>query len=678
MSYFFGFTAPYLDTDANNIINNMSPMPNRQIQDSINNLILSIKSSGTYSKLSGLYIMGGGLGAGPSLLNWADGGATSLTARNSPSLSLQGYAGNGTNSDLLGPLWSVIEAAGYAQNDASAGVWTGADVVDATFPMATNASGQAFLINGPGVSHLGVIRPNNTTGTSNFHSWFSGKMLTAFSRTAAGTYNLYVNNQKYVTTLASNGVPAGTNHLTFLSAAGTTFSTKTVTAGWVGKSLTDDQISSLVQAVNTYLQALAAFDATSWYPDGVWTWFNNPRVLPISGHSTLIGGIDSSGNVFSAQKIDSNSFIYNKNIFTPQQIVDDHSNWAALTRASDSKALLFFSPHGVTSSTNYYLLVSDNAVDGNVTFSGGSTNIGTQMAAGGVNTFSYANPYELTTPGMINFFRAQSPGFYTQHFSTSADGGTTWTAATRLLWDGRPYLISNKTGADRLDMAVSTCNPTDGIFAYNNIYHIVYSGGAFTASDGASIGSLPYTQATLEATKSLVFDSQAAGVLAWHWDVVRDAGDKPVVCYARFPVTSPVGQDHEYYQARFNGTSWVSNLVCAAGGNIYPSNNQTGGTAQNYYSGGLVSDPTNVNTIYCSRQVDNNGNISTSGIFQIFKAVTSDSGVTWTLTQLTNASNHCFRPYLHPNGDRTLYYCTGAYTGYTVYSGVAIASMTIT
>jgi putative BNR repeat neuraminidase len=673
-----GNAGPYLPTnsDAKALIAAMTATgvtPSTQYQIAINTFYTALGST-ILALLAELNIMAAQTAA-HGALNWADDGATTLTQRNSPTFTAGlGFTGNGTNSDLLGPTFTSMNSK-YTQNNASAGVWTATDVVNATFPMATDTASQAFLINGPGVSHLGLIRPNNTTGTSNFHSWYNGKMLCAFSRSSSTIYNLFVNNQKEITTLASNGVPSSA-HLTYLSASGTTFSTKTVCAGWVGAALTDDQFATLVQAVNAYLTTVGAFDATVWGLEGAWTWFNDPRVLTMPTGNPLIGAVDFSGDVVSGQVQTTNSFNISRNNIVAALQVDDHDNPAYLIRSSDSRVLAFYTKHGVSLDTSYFMAVSVNAADGNVTFNA-PTNIGTQFSAGGANQYSYAEPFELTGESiLIVFFRAQFPGFYTRGYSTSSDQGTTWSAATQLLWDGRPYTVARQTTTTRIDFIVSSGNPTDGIFAYNNIYHIYRNSGSWFAPDGTSLGSPPFTQAQLEGTSAEVYDSIGnSGILAWNWDTVRDSGGNIYDCYAKFPVTTPAGQDHEYYQNKWNGSSWTERFVCAGGGNIYPSTNQSGGTAQPYYSGGIITDPLNPGTIYCSRLVDSNGNpvtaVSGTGTPMLYKGVYNGSSFVMTALNVQG-----FRPYIMQDGTRTLWFVQGTYTEYDIFS-TAIKSMAI-
>jgi hypothetical protein len=219
-----------------------------------------------------------------------------------------------------------------------------------------------------------------------------------------------------------------------------------------------------------------------------------------------------------------------------------------------------------------------------------------------------------------------------------------------MLWDGRPYRKSKANGSSRIDFICNDQNPGDATYTYCNTYHFYYQGGAFFASDGTALGALPLTQA--KPTK--IYDSQSSGLYSWVWDL-KIFSSNPVACFAVFPSTT----DHRYHQARWNGSSWTDHEICAAGGYIY--------SGQPYYSGGIAQDPNDINTVYCSRQVDANGNpVGTGGTFQLFKYVTADNGVTWTGTQLTFGSLHCIRPYV-AEGIRNLYYTYGSYTSYNVY-----------
>lgn len=266
-----------------------------------------------------------------------------------------------------------------------------------------------------------------------------------------------------------------------------------------------------------------------------------------------------------------------------------------------------------------------------------------------------------TTTKLWQFFRATTSLIWTLHYSTSIDGGSTWVPATRLLWDGRPYWKSRSNGAGRIDIVCNDENPGDGTYPYCNTYHFYYQNGHFFTSFGVDMGSPPFTQ--LQPT--VIWDSISSGIESWVWDLQVDPNGNPYCTFATFPTNLT----HQYYQARWNGSTWLVNHVTDAGGYIY--------AGQPQYSGGIVNDPQDINTVYCSRQVDAQGNaVPIGGVFQLFKYHTADNGVTWTGTQLTFGTLHCLRPYIGIGGIRQLYYMIGTYAAYTSYNTL-VQSMSI-
>lgn len=352
------------------------------------------------------------------------------------------------------------------------------------------------------------------------------------------------------------------------------------------------------------------------------------------------------------------SQLFSRAVLNAAFSVDDHSDGSMIIRASDGKLLVAASTHSA-GNNNYWLSLSNNPLDPS-SFAA-PVNIGSQLTgAGSITSFAYANLVQL--PGesnkLFNFYRAQytaTPDLST-HYSTSTDGGVTWTQGQRLLWTGRPYFRCIQNGGSRIDMLISTGNPSDGIFSYINIYHMYYQGGHFFDSLGNDLGSPPFT----ETQPTKIYDSQASGLLAWHWDLKIDpTNGRPVVAFVTFPTQT----DHRYQQARFNGSSWSYTEICAAGSTLYNAGSPA--PAEPHYSGGFCMDPLDMNTVYASRQVDGSGNISTSGVHQLFKFTTSDNNVSWqNQGQLTSDSYPSFRPRIIL-GSRKLMFANGYYNAYS-------------
>jgi hypothetical protein len=232
-------------------------------------------------------------------------------------------------------------------------------------------------------------------------------------------------------------------------------------------------------------------------------------------------------------------------------------------------------------------------------------------------------------------------GICTWAYSTSTDGGATWAAQTVFFGqDTIPYLRICSNGLDRVDFAMSGSPNVDSAL---KICHFYYSGGNYYKTDGTQISaSLPLTVADITVVHT---DTDKV----WVHDIQRnDSNGHIVIVFSKFVSTT----DHRYYYAKWEGSGWQTNEIVAAGQYLY--------AAEPYYSGGIVIDPSNLNVVYLSRQIN--------GIFEIWKYITDD-GSTWTGTAITQNSvqNNC-RPVVIRNNDiQKILWWEGLYSAYTSY-----------
>jgi len=231
-------------------------------------------------------------------------------------------------------------------------------------------------------------------------------------------------------------------------------------------------------------------------------------------------------------------------------------------------------------------------------------------------------------------------------YSKSTDGGSTWAARTLFYGhDTYPYLRFASDGQGRIDIAVSNHPAYD---AATKMGHFYYSGGNFYQTDGTLISaSLPLDLTDVTEVYNSAPDQ------CWIWDIARDSGGNLAMVFMNFPSSS----DHEYYYARWNGSSWVVNQILDTGTNGLLTSGEV------FYAGGIVLDPDDVDTVYLSRPIN--------GVFEIWKYVTSNGGVTWTGTAITeNSSQNNARPVVirgNGAGSRKILWWEGAYPSYTTY-----------
>lgn len=378
---------------------------------------------------------------------------------------------------------------------------------------------------------------------------------------------------------------------------------------------------------------------------GCYTFYTDPRAISVAGHP-LVGAVGAEGSVRAGWFREDGLRLI---MLHDRLEADDHGNPAFLIRNSDSRILAFYSRHagpiGREGADATYLRISTCPND--PTSWDEERNLGPQLR--GI-VYGYANPVQLSgelNEPIYNFIRSATDSDGTcMHYSKSEDGGITWAAAAKLAVsrgsaNSRPYFRVAQNGNRRIDFCINDGHPNER--ATNSVYHFYYEDGAWFASGGANIGAPPFI---VSEELTMVFDGTTAQGTAWVWGIAINESRNPVIVYAVFPTPD----DHRYRYARWTGQSWDNHEVTAAGGSLY--------TAEPCYSGGICIDPENVNVVYYARKIND--------VFQICKGVTTSGGATWIETQLTDGTNHCFRPYVLW-GLRKLCYVSGIYSSYTKF-----------
>lgn len=395
---------------------------------------------------------------------------------------------------------------------------------------------------------------------------------------------------------------------------------------------------------------MAAKIPTYFVAKGAWTWFNDPRVIRYADNRYAVGVVKISGGIEITDLADGVSSV---STLTPSLQKDDHCNPAVINLAS-GYLLAAYSGHNFPT----YFVAKSTSPNSAASWDA-ATDIAGQL---GHSNYSYANLVQLASGRIYVFYRATNAvtGDWSWHYSYSDDDGEHWSVGVQISGSARPYHKIRRNGANRIDIIVNDGHPN--VTPTNGTYHfyLLDTGGdvTFHKTDGTQITNPPFDNADW----TQIYDASENG-RSWIWDVTIDPGGRPVVCFAAFPgSTNTEAPDHRYYQARWDGETWTHHEICSAGGDLYVSPTST----EDFYSGGVISDPADPNVIYCSRQVDDVGNISLSGTHQIFKGITYDDGETWSLEQISSGSSKCFRPYI-PEGSRHLFYLAGNYTSYTSY-----------
>lgn len=297
-------------------------------------------------------------------------------------------------------------------------------------------------------------------------------------------------------------------------------------------------------------------------------------------------------------------------------IPDIHCTPSVIVRQSDQKLLLACSPHNLTPSVHMYIAVSSNAED--VSAWGAATDI--QGTLGGTS-YTYAKLVQLSgESGKIYLFyrdEQDSQASAALCYSTSTDGGSTWTAQTVLYKNSgshQPYWSIETDDSARIDFVAGDGSAAAGD-STASLYHFYYTGGSRYKSDGTLISaSLPLAPSNL--TK--IYDGTNGGLRVPYSISV---GPSPFATWATYDVAGSGSNEHYWYGTCDSGGTWTVNEIVDAG-----SPPVTG-----FAEGGAYLDKIDQTVVYVSRKV--------SGFIQIYRYKTANSGATWTNTALTSDTN---------------------------------------
>lgn len=300
---------------------------------------------------------------------------------------------------------------------------------------------------------------------------------------------------------------------------------------------------------------------------------------------------------------------------------DIHNAPSVLVRSSDHKIVVAFAQQ---QDTHIYVAISTNAED--VSAWGAATDLDATL---GGTSYTYANLFQLSgESGKIYLFyrdmQGVSPTTHALCYSTSTDGGATWSAQTSIYHPTAgtsSYWSIDSDSSARIDFCVSDGTASLGDTA--SLYHFYYSATHFFKSDGTQItDSLPLGPSSL--TK--VSDGATDGSVRVPYAV---ASSGPHVVWAAADPAGWAANPELYLYAVYSG-GWSVNEITGQG--AIPNDD--------LYEGGLTLDRSDPTKVFLAK---------TSGVYQMYLYETPDGGDTWSSTQLTFDSDW---PNFHPISPR--------------------------
>jgi BNR repeat-containing family member len=352
--------------------------------------------------------------------------------------------------------------------------------------------------------------------------------------------------------------------------------------------------------------------------DAGWCWFGDPRAVHHNG-AIYYGWTDSRGWVWVGQ-VDTATWTRRRFLIAPDTQIDDHDNPSLLIRGG--RVCVFWCGHAGRS-MRYRIASDPDSIDSfgpELTCSAGNTP--------GSHGFTYPNPAQMAHGNAV--YLLWRGGNFQPTWSRSTDlAGNRWTPAEHLFsapTDVRPYLKLHSDGNARLRFLLTDGHPA---LVRTSLYYAEWrlDDDTFRRADGTTIGTLQQTPLPVSSLEK-VYDG-VANPRAWVWDLQLDPAGRPRGVFAVLKSRT----QHEYWSARHDRDGWKVTKICDAGGTIAQDR-------QDHYSGGIVLDPLDLDTVTLSRQG------SRDQLHRIERWRTGDGGATWEPQQvLSDAAQQNVRPF---------------------------------
>ena len=439
-------------------------------------------------------------------------------------------------------------------------------------------------------------------------------------------------------------------------------------------------LTLLLQYFPGRTQSGSAFPSQEIAPDGTWTWFNDERAI-WHEEKLYLGYVMHDGQ-YGITQYDPGKHEGKHTIISTaiSQEKDDHNN-PSITILPDQRLMLVYAKHNTEAA--FYYRVS-NVVQPAVLTDWGPERKRDLSLTGNRNT--YANTYCLSdeTHTIYSFHRNLN---FNPTLSISRDLGRTWEPPRHFLKTGsgavRPYPKYTTNHKDRIDLIYTDGHPRN---EENAIYHLYYEGGTFWNSAGERVKSFEDLPIVLDAeekgTAVYVYHDDEWGEnegpddwipagRAWTWDVAYQENGYPVAAFQ-------VGKDYAggedfrndriyYYYARWTGKGWQKRYIANGGRPLY--------FPEDDYGGGMAIDPENPHIVYISTNAANpfdlhdiaNVALNAEERYEIWKGETSDEGLTFTWTPITqNSTQDNLRPIVPENHSYATHvvWFQGRYTTY--------------
>jgi len=394
-------------------------------------------------------------------------------------------------------------------------------------------------------------------------------------------------------------------------------------------------LTFILISLSIQLYAQRAEDYQTLAEDGSWCWFSDPRsVYHENNHKrTYTGFVTSTGDITIVSKDHESGQEATQVVHTALQ-ADDHVNPSILF-LPDGRLMVFFTKHNGT----IYYTKSRKPEDISAFEPVDSLDLGRMLC--------YTNPVLLSEEDNRIYLFYRGGYDWKPSFITSDDLGKNWSEPKAFIsktinkTNNRPYTKVISDGKSTIHFAFTDGHPREE--NHNSIYYLRYEAGHLFDEAGKKLGNmsaLPIKQENVPKAYDGVVNNQRA----WIWDIALNKQNHPVIVYT----TLPEETQHFYNYGIWNGTEWQNKRLCKAG-SAFPrfKRQKHQRDPEPHYSGGIVLDHNNPNTVYLSRPHNDR--------YEIEEWTTNDMGKTFSNNYLTiNSLKDNVRPYVIRNAPATL------------------------
>lgn len=411
-------------------------------------------------------------------------------------------------------------------------------------------------------------------------------------------------------------------------------------------------------------QETESFSGSTIADEGAWCWFADPRAIHYKSadgeiDAAYIGYIDVHGAI-KASQIDfkANPDGHQQDVLVRSRFQpDDHNNPTFLV-LPDERIMIFYARH--TDEPRFYYRVS--------TKKGDITSLGDEHEITVANNTTYPSPFILSDDPEHIYLCWRGINWHPTIAKLSLPDendkvNIEWGPYQMVQSTGaRPYAKYHSNGKDKIYVAYTTGHPDNEWpnWLYFNVINLnAKAGGDGTVTTTPQLADLKdnvlstIANGPFKVSKTDSYKSSYPGTILdaptnyrdWVWQIALDENENPVVAMVRI---SNDKNSHQYYYARWNGSSWKLTSLANGGGRFHPSNTEY------CYSGGMALDEANINDIYLS--IPTQSETAGKSIYEIWKYTVDDSGKVTAKEQVTkNSLKNNVRPFVLPgSGDSKL------------------------